>query len=134
MGLTLNLSKNKTFCLSLKWDDYSRMHPICWSFSWTRETDHAGLNLELTLFGCGFELEVHDNRHWNWRQQRWYEVMEEKKLSDEGEELRKKLLAHLQSLPLEEARKLLLREAQRVPALAVKDRYEDVLRSKDGSE
>ena len=33
--------------------------------------DHAGLTFFVELFGWLFEFNVHDDRHWNWKENRW---------------------------------------------------------------
>ena len=40
-------------------------------FNWTVRQSHAGLDLELGLFGYNIHLTFYDNRHWNIEQSRW---------------------------------------------------------------
>ncbi len=44
---------------------------ICFKFSCTIRTDHAGLNLELGLFGYNIDFNFYDNRHWDYINGRW---------------------------------------------------------------
>jgi len=66
------LTKNKSLeIVFIKPKHFRSYFDIC--LSWTRKTDHAGLNfyLQLTnLFSC--ECNITDNRHWNADQNRWY--------------------------------------------------------------
>jgi hypothetical protein len=49
-------------------------------FEFTIRQDHAGLNLELGLFGYEIHVTLYDNRHWNWEEGRWMIYDEEKGL------------------------------------------------------
>lgn len=40
-------------------------------FEWTIKQDHAGVNLELGLFGYEIHATIYDNRHWNTEENRW---------------------------------------------------------------
>lgn len=40
-------------------------------FNWTVREDHAGINLELALFGYGIILTIYDNRHWDYAENKW---------------------------------------------------------------
>lgn len=46
-------------------------------FNWTVRQSHAGLDLELGLFGYNFHFNFYDNRHWNIEQGRWIIYTEE---------------------------------------------------------
>ena len=50
----------------LKSTDVLNLH-----FEITHRQDHAGLNLELALFGYGAHFMIYDNRHWNWETNSW---------------------------------------------------------------
>lgn len=39
--------------------------------------DHAGLELEFSLFGYSFNFNFYDNRHWNYAEGRYYVYNEE---------------------------------------------------------
>lgn len=49
-------------------------------FGFTVRQDHAGLNLELGLFGYEAHFTFYDNRHWNSEEGRWMIYSEEKGL------------------------------------------------------
>lgn len=49
-------------------------------FNWTVQQDHAGVQLELGLFGYQLDLSFHDNRHWNIEAGRYYKYNEEEGL------------------------------------------------------
>lgn len=40
-------------------------------FGFTIREDHAGLNLELGLFGYEIHFTIYDNRHWDYINNRW---------------------------------------------------------------
>ena len=47
-------------------------------FEFTTQQDHAGINLELGLFGYEIHFTFYDNRHWNYEENRWMIYDEEK--------------------------------------------------------
>ncbi len=51
---------------------------LIFSFSCTIRQDHAGLNLELGLFGYNIDFNLHDNRHWDYIGERWETCHDEK--------------------------------------------------------
>jgi len=50
---------------------------ICFNFSWTIRQSHAGVDIELGLFGYCVHYNFYDNRHWNYEAGRYYEYNEE---------------------------------------------------------
>lgn len=70
MNFAIRLSKNKTFEFDL---NYWKNQGTIFSFNirWSYKGDHAGLNFDLTLFGLSLTLDIHDNRHWNYKENRW---------------------------------------------------------------
>ena len=40
-------------------------------FEFTVKQDHAGVNLELGLLGYEVHFTFYDNRHWNYKENRW---------------------------------------------------------------
>lgn len=50
---------------------------IGFNFLWTTRRDHAGLNLQLSLFGLCVHLNLYDNRHWDYEAGRYVESNEE---------------------------------------------------------
>jgi hypothetical protein len=46
-------------------------------FNWTVRQSHAGLDLELGLFGYNVHFNFYDNRHWNSKEGRWMFYNEE---------------------------------------------------------
>lgn len=55
-----------------------------WYFRIHTKGDHAGLTFFIELFGWLFEFNIHDERHWNWRADRFYEPGEEPEPVFEG--------------------------------------------------
>ena len=47
-------------------------------FEFTTQQDHAGINIELGLFGYEVHFTFYDNRHWNCEEGRWMIYTEEK--------------------------------------------------------
>jgi hypothetical protein len=70
MNFAIKLSKNKTFEFDLNyWNNQGTIFSINLRLSY--KGDHAGLNFDLTLFGLSLTLDIHDNRHWNYTNNRW---------------------------------------------------------------
>jgi hypothetical protein len=46
-------------------------------FNWTVRQSHAGLDLEVGLFGYNVHFQFYDNRHWNTAEGRWMIYTEE---------------------------------------------------------
>jgi hypothetical protein len=51
---------------------------ICIHFSYTIRQDHAGLRLELGLFGYSIDFNIYDNRHWDYIGEKWEVYNDEK--------------------------------------------------------
>lgn len=47
------------------------------AFNWTIRQSHAGLDIELGLFGYNVHFNFYDNRHWNSEEGRWMIYNEE---------------------------------------------------------
>jgi hypothetical protein len=50
---------------------------LSFMFNWTVRQSHAGLDLELGLFGYNMHFQIYDNRHWNVEEGRWMVYTEE---------------------------------------------------------
>ena len=44
---------------------------IGFEINYTRRQDHAGLTVELTLFGRSISFQIYDTRHWNHKTGTW---------------------------------------------------------------
>lgn len=44
---------------------------INFNFNWTTRCDHAGVRLELGLFGYQLLVQFYDNRHWDYKTNNW---------------------------------------------------------------
>jgi hypothetical protein len=42
-------------------------------FEWNVCQDHAGVQLELGLFGYQFDIRFHDSRHWDIYKNQWHD-------------------------------------------------------------
>ena len=63
------ITKNKTF-------EFTLNRNRCFlnvNFSITYKKDHAGLRIDLGLFGWGVEMAICDNRHWD-RKGNWWQL------------------------------------------------------------
>ncbi len=47
------------------------------NLNWTIRQSHAGLDIELGLFGYCLHFNFYDNRHWNYEEGRWMFYIEE---------------------------------------------------------
>lgn len=50
---------------------------IGFNFLWTTRRDHAGIDIQLSLFGICLHFNFYDNRHWNDQEGRWKIYTEE---------------------------------------------------------
>jgi len=64
--------KNKTIELELTKD----FTLVTFMFNWTIRQSHAGLDLELGVFGYCIRVNFYDNRHWNYAEGRYYIIGE----------------------------------------------------------
>ena len=64
--------KNKTVELEVTKD----FTLVTFMFNWTIRQSHAGLDLELGVFGYCFRVNFYDNRHWNYAEGRYYIIGE----------------------------------------------------------
>ena len=46
-------------------------------FSWTVQQDHAGIDLELGLFGYQIDFRFNDSRHWDYKKNCWCDINNE---------------------------------------------------------
>ena len=62
-----SITKNKSWEIEiLKTENLFRFE-----FQFTVMQDHAGIGLELGLFGWEFHIGAHDNRHWDYENKCW---------------------------------------------------------------
>lgn len=73
---TKQLTKNKSIEISKTYDSSSKNSDMI-NVNFNRKTDHSGLFIELRLFGSQFEFCLYDGRHWNHKENRYYEEDEE---------------------------------------------------------
>jgi hypothetical protein len=50
---------------------YKDGHLVSFMFNWTVRQSHAGLDLELGLFGYNIHFNFYDNRHWDIEKKAW---------------------------------------------------------------
>jgi len=51
-------------------------------FDWTARQDHAGVRLELGLFGYKINFSYYDTRHWHPEKDRWIDYSDPKELEE----------------------------------------------------
>ena len=56
---------------SVELEVYTTEDLIGCNFLWTRQRDHAGLDLQLSLLGICIHFNFYDNRHWNYDFKTW---------------------------------------------------------------
>ena len=78
MNYYRKLSKNKGLEIELLF-----IKDFWWWFKflieWNRKTDHAGFLISIVLLWFDFSFKIYDNRHWNYKADRYYEPGEETK-------------------------------------------------------
>jgi len=126
MGFTAKLTKNLGCGVEFSRCNYRKDDPIFFTCQWDRNTDHAGVRFELSVFGFEVNAEIRDSRHWNGREHRYYYLMEEGRLIKQSDKLRQELYDRIDCLTLDEARALLKSDLRRTSISAVIDRYEEV--------
>ena len=40
-------------------------------FRWTKNTHHAGIKFHFEIFSYFFSIDIYDNRHWNYEEEKW---------------------------------------------------------------
>jgi len=56
---------------------YKDGHVLSFMLAWSIRCDHAGVDIELGLFGYNIHFNLYDNRHWNHEEGRWMVYTEE---------------------------------------------------------
>jgi hypothetical protein len=69
-SLSFGITENKQLAISAI-ANYTTRTVFHFDITFTRKTDHAGIRLNLDLFGFAIELELYDCRHWNYQKNRW---------------------------------------------------------------
>lgn len=73
MYSSVKLTKNKTFEIQLEILNHLTNEWLNFNILWTTKRDHAGV---FFTFSClkfvYFEINIHDNRHWNSSENRWF--------------------------------------------------------------
>jgi hypothetical protein len=70
-GLLSSKSKMLTKHKAVEANIYCTANIIKLSLVYSTAQDHAGLQLEVGLFGYNFELHFYDTRHWNDKNKDW---------------------------------------------------------------
>jgi hypothetical protein len=55
---------------------------IAVDLAWTRKCDHAGVRLELCLFGYDLELHFYDTRHWDYERERFWNLKDPAEMAE----------------------------------------------------
>lgn len=84
MNWFFKVSKNKIFDLEIDWLKWKEVWNIFkFQINWSIKTDHAGPKINLDLLQFHFECQIYDSRHWNYKENRWYNSGEETTEKDE---------------------------------------------------
>lgn len=75
LGLTwgnILFSQNKSFEYQLEFGDKLAKDIFELSFDWTTKRDHAGIDFTFSIYKLFWlNLNIHDSRHWNYKENRW---------------------------------------------------------------
>jgi len=75
--VSFRVTKNKSFEYQLVLGKRLATSPLEFSFYWTNKGDHAGISFTFSVYHLFFlELNLRDNRHWNYEENRWYKYGE----------------------------------------------------------
>lgn len=74
------ISKNKAFSIQI---DYERQMLLSLGFSWVLKQCHSGPNLEFGLLGLSVILNLYDQKHWNYEEDRWEKYPDESMTDEE---------------------------------------------------
>ena len=82
--VTFPISKNKSFEFQLELGRKFADQPFEFSINWTNKGDHAGFTFTFAIYKLFWaSFLIHDNRHWNYEENRWYKYGEaEEKLEN----------------------------------------------------
>lgn len=50
---------------------YTTNNVVGVNFDWTIRRDHAGIDIQLSLFGYCLHFNLYDNRHWDYKTNNW---------------------------------------------------------------
>ena len=65
------LTKNKAMEFQVSfWGSFRELFVVGVDTRWTGQ-DHAGIKIDMTVFGFGFVLNLYDIRHWNYDTDSW---------------------------------------------------------------
>ena len=65
------LTKNKALEFQVSfWGSFRELFVVGVDTRWTGQ-DHAGIKIDMTVFGFGFVLNLYDIRHWNYDTDSW---------------------------------------------------------------
>lgn len=77
---SLSLTKNKTFEVQLELSNNLTQDWLDISFTWTTKRDHAGIALTFSILKMiYFGVQLYDNRHWDYKAEKWLEYNFSKK-------------------------------------------------------
>ena len=72
--VSIPITNNKSIEYQLELGDRLATKPFEFSLRWTHNSDHAGIRFAFSIYKLFFlELSIHDNRHWDYENNRWCE-------------------------------------------------------------
>lgn len=70
MCKAISLSENKTLEIQAEiWEEDSNWFEF--HFEWSKKTDHAGLDIRVSIWRFAFYFSIRDNRHWDYEKNQW---------------------------------------------------------------
>ena len=80
---TLGPLSHKALETGFQWQGEDQGFDFFWRFR-TRG-DHAGLSFHISIGRFLFEFNIHDTRHWNWKENRWLKPGEIEDIEEDDE-------------------------------------------------
>lgn len=76
LSFKIPFTKHKYFSLDLAFLKLDN-ELVYFRIDWSKNHDHAGLTYQSYIFGLNFDWSIADERHWNEREDKWYEMGED---------------------------------------------------------
>jgi hypothetical protein len=70
------ITENKFFELQASYFREYNTNIFNFQISWSKRCDHAGFEIELSIWKFHFSISILDSRHWNYDKDQWYNIGE----------------------------------------------------------
>lgn len=67
----ISFTKNKYFCFQLSFWKNDKENIFHFIIRLNKRSDHAGLNLSLSIWKFMIDFQIYDNRHWDYDKDAW---------------------------------------------------------------